>query len=176
MNEVWKPVVGREDEYEVSNMGRVRSLDRERTQPGRYGGFVTRKLKGDILKIGKFPNGYLGLHLGRGKCYMVHRLVAEAFIEGASDTLQVNHLNCKRDDNRAENLEWVTCGDNHRHAHKKQGRKTHVWTKAVRLSKDGGVTEFPSLAAAAKQLGVNEGSISSALHRNHKCRGYGVAV
>ena len=174
--ELWLPVVGREGEYEVSNLGRVRSLDRVVTQPGRWGGVVQRRLQGQFLKAHKHTNGYLFVVLGRDNYYSAHRLVAFAFVAGASADLQVNHKNCDRTDNRAENLEWVTCGENHKHAHKKPGRKKHVWTTPVTITKDGKSLAFDSQLAAAKYLGVVAGSVRSALRHDHNCRGYGVSV
>lgn len=172
--ETWKPVVGREGEYEVSDLGRVRSVARAVTQAGRWGGVVERWLAGGLIKTQKHTNGYLFVVLGRDRYYSVHRLVATAFTPGASDGLQVNHKNSVRDDNKAVNLEWVTCGDNHKHAHRKQGRKKHIWTTAVTLIKAEESVPFVSQLAAANYLGVTVGSISSALRRSHKCRGYEV--
>jgi hypothetical protein len=105
--------------YEVSNMGRVRSLGRW-VPNGRPAG---RIVKPRIMKPGRYPNGYLFVKFGRdGKCLSVHRLVATAFVDGSTD-LQVNHKNGVRDDNRAENLEWMTCQENHRHSFRVLGRK-----------------------------------------------------
>lgn len=174
--EIWKAVVGREGEYEVSSLGRVRSLDREAAYTGRWGGTVVRKLAGRELKPSKHTNGYLFFYLGRDQYYSAHRLVATAFVPGASDDLQVNHRNSNREDNRVGNLEWVTCGENHLHAHKKPGRKQHIWTRPVSLLKGNERLSFESVLAAAKHLGVGAGSVSSALRRNHKCQGYEVAA
>lgn len=174
--EVWKPVIGREGEYEVSSFGRVRSLDRQKVCVTRWGSACVRNLTGKILSVRAFPNGYLGVHLGRGKCELVHRLVASAFVVGGSAYLQVNHKNFDRADNRAENLEWVGCGDNHRHAYTKASRKQHAATRRVELVKDGKAAAFDSLLAAAKWLGVNVGSVSSAVRKRHKCAGYEVRV
>lgn len=108
MTEIWKPVVGYEKYYEVSNIGRVRSLDREMTSPtGKK--FIK---KGRIRKQNINPKtGYYMLFLnGRDskRCHSVHRLVAEAFLENPSNLPIVNHKNEIRADNRAENLEWCT--------------------------------------------------------------------
>jgi hypothetical protein len=90
--EIWKDIKDYEGLYEVSNQGRVRSL-----KTGRL-----RKPKDNF--------GYLRINLckeGIVKFYMVHRLVAEAFIENNNPNLtQVNHKNENKQDNRVENLEW----------------------------------------------------------------------
>lgn len=106
-NEEWKDIKGFEGLYQISNMGRVRSLDRwtfnERP----------RFLKGMMLKLS--PNkgkGYLRVSLSDGhrnyKHYEVHRLVALHFVPGYKKGLVVNHINEIKTDNRAVNLEWCT--------------------------------------------------------------------
>ena len=114
--EIWKPVVGYEGWYEVSNYGRVRSVDR----------FVNSKndslrmSKGHILKPTKKRNGYLVVSLMENnisKTIAIHRLVASAFCKRHDNDTQVNHINCIKTDNRAENLEWCTENENREHAH-----------------------------------------------------------
>lgn len=160
--------------YQVSDQGLVRSLDRVTTRMHKTAGLVNRRLKGKILSPGKCRNGYLTISFKpKTKFHLVHRLVATAFIPGDPE-LQVNHKNGVRDDNRAENLEWLSCSDNHRHSYRELPRKKHVWTTPVVIVKGAERLPFESELAAAKHLGVVAGSIRSALKRNHKCRGYEV--
>lgn len=103
LNEIWKPVVGYEDLYQVSNLGRVKSFH--------------RNSEGDLMSLSNDQEGYKILHLsnkGR-KMFKVHRLVAEAFL-GHSDKPCVNHKNGIKHDNRLSNLEWATNKENIRHA------------------------------------------------------------
>lgn len=107
---------GFEDLYEVSNKGRVRSVDRVFV---RKNGRI-QPVKGKILKQTKDKDGYCKVYLsnqGIEKNVFVHRLVAEAFIPNPDNLPQVNHINSKKDDNRVENLEWITNQQNVQHAY-----------------------------------------------------------
>lgn len=160
--------------YQVSSCGNVRSLDRVVVQGHKTKGSVERRFKGKLLTPRRARNGYEMVMLGAGsKNHLVHRLVAAAFIPGDTQ-LQVNHKNGVRDDNRAENLEWLTCSDNHLHSYRELTRKKHVWTIPVVLVKGEERLPFESELAAAKHLGVVAGSVRSALKRDHRCRGYEV--
>jgi len=111
--EMWRSVMfkNREQPYEVSDRGRVR---RSLVAPQQMG-----SVPGRILKLTITKNGYNRVNLQyrwKSKVYLVHRLVATAFISPCPRRLQVNHLNGKKTDNRSENLEWVTPKQNMRHA------------------------------------------------------------
>ena len=110
VEELWKPVIGYENIYEISNLGSVRSLPRE--VPFLNG--TVRKLKGKILKPLKDKNGYQYVYLaksGSQKFKFVHRLVAEAFL-GDAESLEVNHIDGDKSNNSVTNLEWITHKDN----------------------------------------------------------------
>ena len=113
MEEIWKDIQGFEGKYQVSNLGRVRSLDRTIIdKAGRV-----HHTRGMILKdsINK-GRGYYRVSLSDGhRNYThieVHRLVALHFVPGYKEGLVVNHKNENKTDNRAENLEWCTQGYN----------------------------------------------------------------
>ena len=162
MDEIWKPIAGHPF-YEVSNLGRVRSLDR--VVKGR--GFLKEVFQpGRILKLQRCTNEYIFVMLGKGNTKLVHRLVATAFVPG-DQSLTVNHKDRARDNNVATNLEWVTMGDNHRHSYASKTRKQHVWTRSVIV----GGTEYPSVSEAARVLNVCSGSVSSAIRHHHKVKG-----
>lgn len=106
MEEIWKDVVGYEGLYQVSNLGRVRSLDRIINH---------RKLKGKILSQAYDTKGYLFVNLSKNnvaKPKRVHRLIANAFIEKINGKDYIDHINGIRDDNRIENLRWCTHQEN----------------------------------------------------------------
>ena len=111
INEIWKPVVGYEDYYEISSMGRVRSLDRYVR-----GSCDSIKLhKGRILHPKIDRGGYCIYSLckdGQSKSFRGHRLVADAFIPNTENKPCIDHINCVRSDNRLENLRWVTHKEN----------------------------------------------------------------
>ena len=106
LNEVWKPVKDFEGLYEVSNLGRVKTLPRSR-------------VKGGILKPSTNKWGYLNCILwknGKRKFFPIHRLVADAFIPNPEGKSTINHIDCDRKNNRAENLEWCTQKENVNHS------------------------------------------------------------
>lgn len=120
-SELWKPVVGYENEYEVSNFGNVRSLDR--TKVNSKG--VSKKLKGKMLSVHVSKRGYYTVTLG-GKKRTIHRLIAEAFIPNPNLKPQINHIDGDKLNNTilldndsniiGGNLEWVTDKENLQHA------------------------------------------------------------
>ncbi len=171
MKEEWRPIA-RYKHYEVSSLGRVRSKDRVVMRMNRWGVVSPFKLRGCILEFRRYPNRYLGVSLGAGgKDHLVHRLVAAAFIKRKPGAKQVNHLDGARANNRAENLEWCTCSENHMHSYANLPRKTHAWTRKVLV----GDRVFASVNDAARFLKVTSASISSAATRNHRCGGLEVS-
>jgi hypothetical protein len=114
--EKWKAINGFEDQYEISNLGNLRSIDRIVKH---YIDGFTRRYKGSNKKIRPDKDGYLRCTLKKdGKSYhfRVHRLVADAFISNERQLKIVNHLNGIKTDNRVENLEWCNHSDNVIHA------------------------------------------------------------
>lgn len=162
--ELWKCIDGFKGQYQVSDLGRVRSVDRETVD--RNG--IRRSVKGKILSPCDNGNGYKYVSLGRGKREYIHRLVARAFVCNPHSLQEVNHINEIKSDNRAENLEWVTHLENIRHGtgieRGARNRTPHLINgksskPVVAISAfDKSRLYFPSISEASRQ-GFDAGSV-----------------
>ena len=138
----WRTVKGY-PEYQVNNKGRVK--------------------RGRLLReyVGKI--GYASVTLcnnGERKTHWVHALVAAAFIGPRPERLHVNHKNGIKADNRVENLEYVTCAENHRHAFRTGLSKPHGMRSVKQISVDGRViAEHASIRGAARKVKTSNGNI-----------------
>jgi NUMOD4 motif/HNH endonuclease len=143
--EIWMAIPDYEGYYEVSSMGRVRSLPRIS-----HRGF---KLKGKIIKGSPNQDGYLHLRLwkdGAKEIFRVHRLVALAFIRNPENKPRVNHIDNNRSNNALSNLEWATHQEDvdHKCRQNRQnrpvGEKNYFWGKKgpdhPRHGKDGNLS------------------------------------
>ena len=107
MNEIWKPIEGTNGVYEVSNTGKVRSLDYKRT--GQIAEISTRKNNRGYVIVSLSING-------KAKTALLHRLVASAFIPNPNGLPQVNHIDGVKENCSVDNLEWCDASYNMRHA------------------------------------------------------------
>lgn len=150
MNEIWLSIIGFEELYEVSNLGRIKSLRRLDS--------INRIVIEKVLKLQKIVKGYIGISLCKNgiQCSKrVHRLVLESFVGSCPSGMECNHKNGIKTDNRLENLEWVTASENSIHKYRtlhpgcRQGSK-HSQTKLTeqnvleirRLCKENYSTNF----------------------------------
>jgi hypothetical protein len=172
--EEWKDVVGYEGLYQVSNLGRIKSLPRisKTTRGAKEFKYL---VKGQILTPQKRRHGYLSVFLygksqekGSFEQKSVHRLVAEAFIPNPNGFAEVNHIDEDKQNNKAENLEWITHADNtnYGNAQKKRIAKLINGPKAKAVSQfdlDGRfIRTFPSMAEVKRQLGYDQSNIHRA--------------
>lgn len=166
MEEIWKDVVGYENIYEVSNFGNVRTYENKTTWTERHG---LRHWKQRYLK-NKTPNGRdVRVSLwknGKVKYWLVHRLVAYAFIPNADETKNsINHIDGNPKNNHVENLEWCNHYENNNHAFDNGLISISKKTTLLRLS-DNKTFNFRSMGKASLFLGHNSGYISNTLKRN----------
>lgn len=162
MTEAWKPIDGFPG-YEVSDLGRVRSLARVITRSDGRPRTIAPCIRKGVLNI---PNGYLRVALTGGVRKLVHVLVAEAFVVG-DFSLFVNHKDGVKANNKAGNLEWVTFAENVQHSYDNLVRKTCSSVQPVTVA---GVP-YESTLAAAKAFGVSAGTISKARRFNRPYKG-----
>jgi hypothetical protein len=172
--EIWKDIPGFETKYQVSNMGRVRSLDQIWVQTAASGRLHLHRKKGLILRPGLNAQGYPTVVLGRkyGSA-TVHSLVAKAFLGIPAAWQQVRHLNNRRNDPRLENLCYGTRLDNLKDSVRhgtfacRYEKQRHLSIKQVadiivEYGK-GGVTQ----KALAERYSVAPGTIGRAIRREY---------
>ena len=152
MSEVWKDIVNYEGFYQVSNLGRVRSLDR----------YDNRGIfhESQIIKPKQHPCGYYGIGLwkeGKQSQFLIHRLVAQAFIPNENDLPDINHRNEDKTDNRVANLEWCDHIYNMRFGTRgERCRKKADCHAVVQMDMEGNViAEFEAIKVAARVVGIN---------------------
>lgn len=156
-SEIWKPVADWEGFYEVSNLGRIRSV-------------VTGTIRKTQSKSGARYQLVGLIHSGRKKTYSVHRLIAEAFLGPMPAGKQCAHLNGDPSDNRAANLAYVTAKENasHKRFHgtHKAGESHHaaVLTETDVLELRATVHDLLDAKVAAERHGIAPSSICAAVN------------
>lgn len=170
--EHWKPIEGYEGYYEVSNCGRIRAI--ARTIHMRNG--VRRKHHARVLaQSTHYKSGYKSVMLSKGnekKRFLVHRLVAEAFIENRLDLPEVNHKDENKSNNNTANLEWCDRKYNNTYGTAK-ARSAVTQGHPVKQIGDGGsvIAVWPSQGAAARATGATQSGISACLRGKAKKSG-----
>lgn len=191
MKEEWKDIAGYEGFYQVSNQGRVKSLDR----------YVNAKLgsemmkKGVLMKLQSSHKGYSTVILHKNcksKTQQVHRLVAMAFIPNPLNKPQVNHIDCDKKNNRPENLEWAAQDENMAHAVRNgiysnfSGKQLEAARASIKIAcekhkikvnqyslKGELIKQYKSIAEAEKETGADNSKISMCCRgKRNKTKGY----
>lgn len=158
--EEWRDIVGYEGRYAVSNLGRVKSLEKIVQN-------YTQKEK--ILKQSSRKDGYLSVSLSKGdgsnpKFVVVHRLVAMAFIPNPLSLPWVNHIDLNKQNNTVENLEWVTPAQNSEHWVKNRKSQSSKSTKEIRTEEVGCIRKAKYIEY---EIGDRVMAIFEDLHRIH---------
>ncbi len=166
--EEWRDIEGYEGYYQVSNKGRVKSLERIDSN--------NHPVKEKILKQCFTNCGYLRVGLrkdGKLKLFLVHRLVAEAFIPNPNDFPCVNHKSERKTENNVKNLEWISVKDNNNFGTRNE-RMSKAKTNNPKIStpikcfdfKTNEETIYPSIMEAARNFNVSSSSIYNSLKHN----------
>lgn len=181
MEEIWKDIKGFEGRYQISTLGRVKSL--QRTVKAGKG---TRIIDECILVPHYFLNGYQRVSLRKHPkryWYNVHRLVAESFIANPNNYKIVNHIDSNPSNNRIDNLEWCTQSYNVIHSYKsgkakatagcfKKGSIPHNRRKVNQYTKDKQfIRSYISIREASNLTNINEGAIQNCLLKITKSSG-----
>lgn len=175
MEEIWRDIKGYEGCYQVSNFGRVKSLDRYVATTGNSSG--QRFIKGKIKKQNDWniKNGgsYYAVSLSKNNKnvrYLVHRLVAEAFIPNPDNLPCINHKDENKYNNNVENLEWCTIEYNNKYgtARKRGSEKTRK--PILKFDTNGNLLKkYISLIVASVEENISKGNLENVcVHRNGK--------
>lgn len=146
--EIWKPVKGFEELYEVSDTGNVKSIERNGT-------------KGGLLKPHIDRYGYYKVVLykqNKRYYFTIHRLVALTFIPNPENKLTVDHIDCNKTNNCVYNLRWCSVRENNYHSHE-LGRQKWNAKKIIAISPDGEKFEFYSQHEAERNTGVSQSNV-----------------
>lgn len=147
--EIWKDIKDYEGLYQISNLGRVKSI--------KFG-------KEKILKGSKDKDSYLVVSLykeGKQKNYYIHRLVATAFIDNPNNLPQVNHSNEDKTDNRVENLEWCDSKYNINYGSRNERMAKAKSIPILQFNKDGEfIRKWDSAIEVKNELGFDNSHIS----------------
>lgn len=153
--------------YEAHPEGFIRSLDSYANGP--YGSKTFRK--GKVLKPWNTTSGYSVVQLTGGRRYAVHRLIAETFIPNPENKPYVNHIDGNKQNNRVDNLEWVTPAENNYHAKEIGLRNDRIRVRQIDMLTGKVIAEYKSLKEASKVTGLDYSSIAYAARGVYKHSG-----
>ena len=191
VREVWRPVKDYEGRYEVSNLGRVRSLKtkRLRHKDGREETIKIRFMlknqdrQNNNVRSRQHNNEYESYHSvrlskdGKHRHHYVHKFVAEAFIGPRPAGFVTDHINGNKLDNRACNLQYITNAENMRKGVIENGHRGNKYHYTLRID---GLLEFSfesdSIAEIAMQAGINKTRLSWEFHDNGRYERNGITV
>lgn len=176
-SEIWNDIDGYKGKYQVSNLGRVKSLYHVVIRKNGHPMPINEK----ILKPGVSSNGYFTIVLaknGNKNTRTIHRLVASHFIENIDNKKEVNHKDGDKLNNRVSNLEWVTPSQNIKHSYDTglktilTGKYSHIYgsnnprSRKVIDIKTGEV--FDTIAEASKKVNFTKHHVCNMLNGHRK--------
>lgn len=164
MKEEWRDVVGYKGRYQVSDLGRIKSIPFMQRYLLRNGAPANRRTKERLLAQQEINSGYLIAHLYLNnvrKAFLVHRVVAAAFIGDG----EINHKNGVKTDNRLANLEIVTRTQNHLHA-----VALRLNRQAVPVINPRTGARYDSISQAARACHVSHRKVSATFLRADLCQ------
>lgn len=185
--EIWKdiPIEGLIGRYQISSLGRVKSLARLQKRGNSYLPVAEK-----IRKIQLRKDGYLQIDLtidGKQRSFMIHRLVALSFIDLIEGKDEVNHLDEDKQNNRVENLEWVNREENM--SHNNLRKKNHIkaletkrknkvvslmYQPIIAIENDGSIIEFKKQSDACRFYDLSSGAVSANVRGRTKTTKIGV--
>lgn len=161
VQEEWRMITGYEGLYEVSSLGKVRTIRRQGTD-------------GRILKQHRDRKGYCLVSLcknGKYKTCLVHRLVALAFIENPNGFPCINHKDEDKTNNHIHNLEWCSYSYNNNYGTAKARSSAKRYKPCIGRWPDGNEKRFDSCTIASKETGIAQGNIWGACNGLWKTAG-----
>lgn len=172
--EIWKDIAGYEELYQVSNLGRIKRI---LFKNGKYE-FAKEKILKNVL-----TKDYYHITLSKNnkkQIYMVHKLVAKAFLDEEKNKDYINHKDGNKLNNNVENLEWCTLSENTNHAYK-NGLMKRYKEKYEKMKKQVGqytldgtlITKYESIRDASRKTKIDSANISkSCKNLNRNAGGY----
>lgn len=170
--EEWRPVVGYEGLYEVSNLGRVRSVDRKRevSDTCKAACFYPSRIKKVVYrKDGRVAVALCKNGINRPHC--IHRLVAEAFLPNPNNYPEVNHINENPSDNRLVNLEWCSVLYNRQYGTRGHRIAYTLSRSCIATYPNGATAWFSGIHTAGFITGINFRNIHSVCQGKRKHAG-----
>lgn len=180
MKEIWKDIQDYEELYQVSNLGRIKSLKRTFKIYNRFSALSNINVKEKIKKLTKDKNGYLIVSISKNgyekKC-KVHRLVAQTFVPNPNRYNEINHIDGNKRNNNVSNLEWCTRNKNMKHASETNlmkpilGQKNPLSKAVIQYDKNmNKIAEYGSINEAGRKTGYGSQNIGNCCRGAKHCK------
>lgn len=186
MKEIWKDIKEYEGLYQVSNLGKIKSLGRTIERIGVKGTKFYKNYPEKLLKQTKNKKGYLTVILSKNnknKIIRVHRIVAQTFLDLKKNGKEVNHKDGNKENNCISNLEWITHQENIIHAYKnrlkkgsmlgKFGKEHNSSMQILQIDKNTNkiIRTFYGCNEAERETNINRTSINKCCNKKRKTAG-----